>query len=154
MQRAILHRYRILVTVSVFKISNFKCQFTSKYKGYCANLFFGIQTRKAKEWALNVKKEQSISIAQRKLQETASRASFSVAYNITKHNKSFSDSEFVKQCMMAVAETVYPENKTAFENINLSRRATVHSMEKANSDLLTQLNDNSSNIHILFCCIG
>jgi hypothetical protein len=61
-----------------------------------------------------------------------------MAYNISKHNKPFSESEFMKQCMVDVAEAVYPENKTAFENISLSR-ITVCCIEEMNSDLLTQL---------------
>jgi len=62
-------------------------------------------------------------------------------HNIAKHNKLFSDSEFLKQCMMCVAEAVCPEIITPFENISLSRRTTVHHMQEMNSDLLTQSND-------------
>jgi hypothetical protein len=39
--------------------------------------------------------------------------------------------------MVDVLKLVFPEIETAFENISLSRRITVHCMEKINSDLLT-----------------
>jgi len=92
-----------------------------------------------------IKDSQSIGVelkkcftVQNKLQKQETWASFSMAYNISKHNKPFSESEFMKQCMVDVAEAVYPENKTAFENISLSR-ITVCCIEEMNSDLLTQL---------------
>jgi hypothetical protein len=40
---------------------------------------------------------------------------------------------------MDVAEVVFPENKSAFKNITLSRRTTVCHLEEMNSGLLTQL---------------
>jgi hypothetical protein len=65
------------------------------------------------------------------------QATLLVTHNIANHNKPFSDSEFMKQCMVDVAEVVCPDNKTAFENISLSRRTTTYRMEEMNSDLLT-----------------
>lgn len=35
-----------------------------------------------------------------------------MVYNVAKHNKSFSGSEYVEQSMVVVAEPVHPESKT------------------------------------------
>jgi hypothetical protein len=64
------------------------------------------------------------------------------------HKTPFLDSEFVKQCMVDVAEAVFPENKTSFGNTCLSRRANVCHMEEINSDLQIQLNDEFRCVHI------
>jgi hypothetical protein len=38
--------------------------------------------------------------------------------NIAKLNKWFSESEFVKACMLAAAEAILPENRPTPENLN------------------------------------
>jgi len=58
--------------------------------------------------------------AQNKSQEAATWASFLGAHNIGKQSK---------QCLLDVAGTVCLENKTAFENMSLSRRTTVRHVE-------------------------
>jgi hypothetical protein len=47
------------------------------------------------------------------------------AYNITQHSKPFSVGAFLKQCVVDVAEEVCLQSKTLFENVSLSRKATV-----------------------------
>lgn len=41
-----------------------------------------------------------------------------------KENRMFTDSEFLKKCMLGVVEIVYPDNKE-FDNISLSRRTAI-----------------------------
>jgi hypothetical protein len=59
-----------------------------------------------------------------------------VAHNKAKRDKPFSDSEFVKQCVMHVAETVHPQHKRAFENISLFRITTAVHVEEMDIDLI------------------
>jgi hypothetical protein len=47
----------------------------------------------------------------------------------------------MKQCKVDVAEAVWPERETAFENINMSKRTTVRCAEEINSDFVTHLHD-------------
>jgi hypothetical protein len=59
------------------------------------------EKRKPKKKVLNLKKNKIQCLyTPQHLQKVATRISFLVAYNEAKHNKSFSDSEFVKQCMV------------------------------------------------------
>lgn len=53
--------------------------------------------------------------------EVAIETSSLMTYNISKHNKLFSDIECMKQYMVHLAEKDCPENKTAFENVNSYR---------------------------------
>jgi hypothetical protein len=50
--------------------------------------------------------------------------------------------------MLDVAEAVWLENRSKFENLSISRR-TVHHIEEMNKDLLTLLTGDSSDIHVL-----
>lgn len=59
--------------------------------------------------------------------------------NTANHNKPFLNNESVKKCTVHVAESVCPQNKIAFKNINLSRTTTVHHVQGMNIHLLTQL---------------
>ena len=45
-------------------------------------------------------------------QKSSTHASSMVAYHIVKHSKQFSDGEFIKKCMLDVADQVCPEKKT------------------------------------------
>ena len=52
-------------------------------------------------------------------------ASYKVAYLVAKNLKYFSDSEFVKKCMVTVAKTLFPDNYEIveqFEKVSLSRK--------------------------------
>ena len=58
-----------------------------------------------------------------------------VAYNIAKHSKSFCDGEFVKKCMLNVADQVCPEDRKKFEEVSLSRRTVARGTEAIGEDL-------------------
>ena len=53
--------------------------------------------------------------------QTSTHASYLVAYEIAKRGKSFLEEEFVKDCMLKVAEIVCPDKLQAFQNLSLSR---------------------------------
>ena len=55
------------------------------------------------------------------IQETATKASFVLAYKLVKHNKPFSDAQFVKECMLDTVDITCPEVRTKIEAISLSR---------------------------------
>jgi len=62
-----------------------------------------------------------------------------VAYNIVKHSKSFYEGEFIKNCMLDVADQVCPEQRKKFEEVSLSRRTVVRRIEAIGEDLTSQL---------------
>jgi hypothetical protein len=72
---------------------------------------------------------------------SAVRASYKVAEIIAKHGRSFTDSELVKECVLAIAEEVCPEQKNIFENISLSARTCTRRTEDLGANLCEQLKD-------------
>lgn len=67
------------------------------------------------------------------------RASYEVADLIARENKSFSDGEFVKKCILASVKEIIPEKMSVFENISLSRNTITRRVEDIGGDLMTQL---------------
>ncbi|XP_076799958.1 zinc finger BED domain-containing protein 5-like isoform X1 [Clavelina lepadiformis] len=66
-----------------------------------------------------------------------------VSYKLAKKNKSFSDGEFIKECISDVANIMCPEQKTKMDSIALSRRTVVRRVGKISDDLMSQLKDTS-----------
>jgi len=95
--------------------------------------------QKASDLLKQLKKQQNIFTKQNKTQEAVTKASFLVAFDIAKESKAFCDSEFIKRCMIHVAEVVCPEKVKDFEKLSLSRRTIVRRVEDINQDLLKQL---------------
>lgn len=57
-----------------------------------------------------------------KEQEHATKASYTIAHIIAKKNKPFSDGDYIKECMFAIADILCPNITTQFQNVSLSRR--------------------------------
>ena len=72
-------------------------------------------------------------------QKSSTHASFMVTYHIAKHNKPFSDGEFIKKCMLDVADQVCPEKRQKFEEVSLSRRTLARRIETIGENLTSQL---------------
>ena len=62
-----------------------------------------------------------------------------LAYKLAKHNKPFSDAEFVKECMLDAVDITCPEVRTKIEAISLSRRTVVHHIGGIAQNLSEQL---------------
>ena len=64
-----------------------------------------------------------------------------VAYNIAKHSKPFSDGEFLKKCMLDVADQVCPQHRQKFEEVSFSRRTVARHIKAIAEDLISQLKE-------------
>jgi hypothetical protein len=71
--------------------------------------------------------------------ESGVRASYIVAEIIAKSGRPFTDSEFVKQRMLAVTEEVCRDREKIFEDISLSARTCASRTEELGADLFEQL---------------
>jgi hypothetical protein len=60
---------------------------------------------------------------------------------LAKNNRPFTDIEFFKKCMLAVANEVCPEKIKLFEEISLSTRTCVRRTEELGSNIFSQLKD-------------
>lgn len=62
---------------------------------------------------------------QRTQQDSFVKASFVVSEKIAKHSKSFGEGEFIKECLLDVANIICQDKIKDFEKISLSRRTIV-----------------------------
>jgi hypothetical protein len=62
-----------------------------------------------------------------------------VVYNIAKCNKTLSDEEFVKDCMLSVCDIICPDKTKDFATVRLSRETIKNRMEAIDTNLSSQL---------------
>ena len=62
-----------------------------------------------------------------------------LAYKLAKHNKPFSDAEFIKECMLHAVDITCPEVRTKIEAISLSRKTIVRHIGGIAQNLSEQL---------------
>ncbi|ROT71300.1 general transcription factor II-I repeat domain-containing protein 2-like [Penaeus vannamei] len=74
--------------------------------------------------------QQNTFVRQFQLNQSSVRASFRVAQLIASSGKPFTDGEFVKKCMNAVAEEVCPEKKDVFNAVSLSASTITRRIEE------------------------
>ena len=60
---------------------------------------------------------------------------------IAKHSKSFGEGEFIKECLLNVANIICPDKRKDFEQISLSRRTVVRRIHMMADDIKTSLNE-------------
>ena len=130
-------------SVAVLKEYNISRHYAMKHAGYGSTLAAERQT-KATELNRKLVKQQNVFGKAKVVQKAATHASFVVAYKIAKHSKSFCDGEFVKKCMLDVADQVKssqvcPEHRKKFEEVSLSRRTVARRIEAIGEDLTSQL---------------
>ena len=79
-----------------------------------------MQADKLSKLKIGLLAQQDIFVRQTQVNQSAVRASFWIAQLIASSGKSFTNSEFVKNCMNAVVERVCPEKQDVFNNVSLS----------------------------------
>ena len=114
--------------------------FTTKHANYASNLSTQERVATAQRLAANLKTPQNIFHRQNAIQESATKASFLVSYEIAKASKPLSEGEFVKECMVQTAGILCPENKSKFENVSLSRRTVTRRVELIDENIVSQIN--------------
>ena len=93
-------------------------------------------------------RQQNVFVKGKLAQKASTHATYSVAYNIAKHSKSFSDGEFFKKYMLNVADQVCPEHRQKFEEVSLSRRIVARRIEAIGEDLTSQLKGLVPSFHL------
>ncbi|KAG8236636.1 hypothetical protein J437_LFUL019238 [Ladona fulva] len=88
---------------------NLKRHHETKHNEFGCKLSEEERKKKAAKCVTKLKKQQTLFTKQSTLQDSATEASFMIAYNLAKRNKPFSDGEFVKQCMVDSASVLCPD---------------------------------------------
>lgn len=127
-------------TVGVFKEYNVKRHFETKHKDYL-NLDREIKQSKIRNFKSQLKIQQKIFSSALQQPSNVVKASYSVSYLIAKKMKTFSDGEFVKECIEAVVNDVLPDKSKLFSNISLSRRTVCRRINDISNEIVVQLRD-------------
>ena len=98
-----------------FKEYNLKRHFQTKNDNFGSNLSESKLQQKANDMVKNLKQQQTVIVKQTVIQEAATKASFVLAYKLAKQNKPFTDTEFVKECMLDAVDITCPEVRTKIE---------------------------------------
>ncbi|CAH2108321.1 unnamed protein product [Euphydryas editha] len=128
-----------LKTITVQKEYNVKRHYDSEHKAKFASLAGDLRKNKINALKSAVKKQQNVFKVQAQNNESSVRASLRVAEILAKSGRPFTDSELVKQCVLAMAEEVCPDQKQKFENLCLSARTCTRRTEDLGNNLFQQL---------------
>ncbi|CAB3228077.1 unnamed protein product [Arctia plantaginis] len=73
--------------------------------------------------------------------EDALKSSFIIALEIGKRSKPFTDGDFIKDCMLKVADVSFPSQKSIIQNISLSRNTVASRISDLSQNLVHQLKE-------------
>ncbi|GJQ80214.1 hypothetical protein Trydic_g23789 [Trypoxylus dichotomus] len=85
-------------------------------------------------------------------QKAAIRASLRVTLKIAKRGKSFTDGEMIKECIILVADEIYPEKVNLFKIVSLSASIVARRVQDIAENISSQLSD--ENGHPWWFCLG
>ena len=108
-------------SVAVLKEYNISHHYATKHGNYGNNLSAVERQTGATELDRILSRQHNVFVKGKLAQEASTHASFMVAYNIAKHGKPFCDGEFLKKCMLDVADQICPQHRQKFEEVNLLR---------------------------------
>ncbi|XP_008181875.1 uncharacterized protein LOC100573710 [Acyrthosiphon pisum] len=121
-------------TVAIIKSGNLKRHYETTHKDFHTKFPPGSEVHKNKLHAcmLSYKNSTTSLIRCMSEQEKSTEAALRVCWVLNKHQKPFSDSEIVKECMLEVATVLFQENKkivTSIQDIPLSARSNTRRTE-------------------------
>ena len=98
-------------SVSVVKEYNVKRHYISKHSSLYDSFQGERRKQKVEKLIKELKEQQTIFVKKRDDADNIIRASYIVSEKIAKHSKSYSDGEFVKECLQAVVDILCPGRK-------------------------------------------
>lgn len=126
-------------TVAVFKEYNLRRHYESRHKDKYDSLQGQMRADKLSKLKSILLAQQNTFVRQAQLNQSSVRASFRVAQLIASSGKPFTDGEFVKKCLNAVAEEVCPEKKDVFNAVSLSATTITRRIEELGGNVYAQL---------------
>ncbi|KAJ4941574.1 hypothetical protein JOQ06_011453 [Pogonophryne albipinna] len=123
---------------AMLKEYNIKRHYDTNHKMY--DKFMGKERRtKLEQLQRGLTAQQSVFTNLAKSGEAVTQASYVVAHEIARRSKPFSDGEFVRDCILKVADIVCPEQKSKFRDISLLNDTVTRRIEDLANDLKEQL---------------
>ena len=120
----------------MFKEFNLKRHYETMHQRVVANLSAGEKTKNIEALKKELKGQQSVFLKFHVAGEKPMRASYAVANKIARDSKSFSDGEFITECIDEVVKIMCPDTLQEFEKVCLSRRTITRRIENINKDVV------------------
>ena len=121
--------------VSEFKEYNIKRHYISKHSSAYEKYKNEFRKDKVKELTKVLRGQQMVLSKASLQQESVVKASNVVAEIIAKKSKPFSDGEFIKECIVRVADVICPEKKETLAKISLSRQTITRRVEELGNSI-------------------
>ena len=102
-----------------------------------------ICTAKAYELKVNLTQQQTLFTKSQKGNVASVTASYELSRMIAINGKSYTEGDFVKQCLIKAAEVVCPEKAHLFKDISLTKNTVAERIDEMSSDLKQQLKGES-----------
>lgn len=129
-------------SVSVTKEYNVKRHYETKHsEGVYGKLDGSNRELKVKQLQEQLKSQRFMFQKMRSDNEKELRSSFLIAQRIAQRMKPYSDGDFVKQCLIDVAEEMCPKMVSEFEKISLSRRTITRHIDRLADVICDTLRD-------------
>uniref|UniRef100_A0A3B4V0U4 Uncharacterized protein n=1 Tax=Seriola dumerili TaxID=41447 RepID=A0A3B4V0U4_SERDU len=125
--------------VAVFKEYNLRQHYESRHKDRYNSLQGQMRADKLSKLKSGLLAQQTTFVRQAQLNQLSVRASYRVAQLIASSGKPYTDGEFVKKCMNAVAEEVCSEKKDVFNAVSLSASTITRRIEELGGNVYAQL---------------
>lgn len=127
--------------VSVTKEYNIRRHYDTKHSDMFDSFTGQVRARKAEELKQTLVKQQNVFKRVASESSSTVEASYAVSYKVAKALKSYTTGDFVKDCMISVAEIMCPEQKQHFSNISLSRNSVSQRIREMADDMTDQLRE-------------
>lgn len=130
-------------SIATPKEYNLKRHYTSNHESY--DQYEGLmRVSKLKELKANLAKQQSWLTKIQKGNVASVIASYELSQMIAISGKSYTEGDFIKQCLIKTAEIVCPDKASLFKEISLTRNTVAERIDEMSEDLKTQLKAVSS----------
>ncbi|XP_042325950.1 general transcription factor II-I repeat domain-containing protein 2A-like isoform X1 [Sceloporus undulatus] len=146
-------------TVAVFKEYNLRRHYQTRHKdtydGFVGQARKDEISKLTSQQNIFVKqKQQNVFLKQKQQNISSMRASYEVAQAIVSAGKSFTEGEFVKDCLLRVVKVICPEKADVFNTLSLSARTISRRVEELGDNLKQQLQNSAKNFSYFSLALG
>lgn len=121
-------------SMAVMKEYNLKRHYLTKHSKF-ANIDGQTRLDKVHKLKNELMVQQKTFFKRNEDAENVLRASFVVSEKIAKYSKSYSDGEFVKDCLVSVANIICPQKSNDMSSVSLSRRTVSRRINELATDV-------------------
>ncbi|KFD60436.1 hypothetical protein M514_27393 [Trichuris suis] len=130
-------------SIATPKEYNLKRHYETNHRSY--DRYDGpVRVSRLKQLKANLRLQQTCFTKVEKANVASVTASYELSRMIAMSGKSYSEGDFVKQCLLKTAQILCPEKTDLFRDISLSRNTIAERIDEMAGDLKQQLNATSS----------